>query len=1145
MTRVPSSLANAARREAKSRIVRAGVSIAGGYLVYGSAAWFLGKGLEGPGIGRWILWLGLWILGAVAAAFLFRSFAKGGALHRSVGEVLPAIRSAESVLRESSKSRSRGEYRRGGGGFGETWGSHRVRRHSAVLVMGDAGGGKTSAVLGSGLPLDLLAGTPTSEDAQAPTQGLNIWLSGETVLLEAGGRLLEDTEEWATLCRQFRGEWLRPMVLGHPSAPRSVVLVQSLEALEGLGSPGSVAEQAGKLRVRLGELTESVGEQLPVYVVFSRTDGIPGFSDFVRHLTPTEAGEVVGATIPLPFFSGSPRQNEDRRGTIERTLQRLLFSISRMRLPILSREMAVERRSSSFEFPRELGKRKDAIAHFLSELARPSQLAVSPFLRGFYFSGFRDTPYRKESESAQPPKDENDPSRKMRREAVFLRRVFRDVVLRDRTAMAVTQVGTQVRAGRRWVLGVTSVVCLLFSSCFTASYLRNRGMENSVRTAGRGALTSSRPSEALADMETLRARLVDLQGYAEAGVPFFSGFGLYHGDEVYSLGRTAYLEALDRTLLDDIRTGLLDSLHASTTGGSVEFQRSYDLLRAYRMVTTEPARIDSAFLAPILVGPWVAGPGDRQELQSELARRQLEFFAGPLCGNPNDPCPANQGRGPPVAEICASLERLSPEERYYSPVLARAASGHSPVHFSSGVYVRSDYTVPAAFTKEGWIAAHNALAEEELGAEAWVCSGWGRRNENTDSMRASLESRYQADFVAHWREYLSNARIVPFGSTEGAVRVLRGLADPPSEIVDFLTPASVNTSVDSMVLRPFFGPLWAVVPPPAPESAEREGNPPYQDYLNGLTSLADVAGQENPGPAVDAALSVARNAGNGLLPNDLFQGESRPVANELKNFLLQPVEATAGLFVDLPLRELRQKLERFCDLSDAILGFYPFQEGSRRNATRAEVEAVFHPQNGTFWTNFEQNLREFFQQGDVGTRQRFVRRPNGPRPTEEMARFINAAADVSIALWPRGPATPMGFHLHFAPHPAGRISRVIVTINGQRVETTPTDQRSADFPWPPVAGPGDAQVAVDVGGTTQREWDYQGLWALFDLFQHVRWDLNDPNPLGVSATWNLPNSGEQLKAYVVIEGIDREETPGFFASLERLGQASCEMGVVR
>src|SRR6185437_14025831 len=59
------------------------------------------------------------------------------------------------------------------------------------------------------------------------------------------------------------------------------------------------------------------------------------------------------------------------------------------RLQVLGREAAVEPKPGAYEFPRELRKTGAVVTQFLVELCRPSQLQVSPFLRGYYFAGVR------------------------------------------------------------------------------------------------------------------------------------------------------------------------------------------------------------------------------------------------------------------------------------------------------------------------------------------------------------------------------------------------------------------------------------------------------------------------------------------------------------------------------------------------------------------------------------------------------------------------------------------------------------------------------------------------------------------------------------------------------------------------------------
>src|SRR2546425_13353737 len=74
---------------------------------------------------------------------------------------------------------------------------------------------------------------------------------------------------------------------------------------------------------------------------------------------------------------------------LNEAFQRLFTGLATSRLHLLTRENEAERRASVYEFPRELRKLVPLAVQFLGDLCRPSQLAVSPGLRGVYFTGVR------------------------------------------------------------------------------------------------------------------------------------------------------------------------------------------------------------------------------------------------------------------------------------------------------------------------------------------------------------------------------------------------------------------------------------------------------------------------------------------------------------------------------------------------------------------------------------------------------------------------------------------------------------------------------------------------------------------------------------------------------------------------------------
>ena len=69
---------------------------------------------------------------------------------------------------------------------------------------------------------------------------------------------------------------------------------------EHLTRPGdALTVMARNLHARLGEISQTLGVNLPVYVLFTRTDRIPFFAEWVRTFNNDEARQVFGATLPM------------------------------------------------------------------------------------------------------------------------------------------------------------------------------------------------------------------------------------------------------------------------------------------------------------------------------------------------------------------------------------------------------------------------------------------------------------------------------------------------------------------------------------------------------------------------------------------------------------------------------------------------------------------------------------------------------------------------------------------------------------------------------------------------------------------------------------------------------------------------------
>ncbi|MGB9604850.1 MAG: hypothetical protein ACPL88_03080, partial [Bryobacteraceae bacterium] len=157
--------------------------LAGGTLTVGwMLAWFVPSWLGLPALDRWVLRGGLAVLVLLGAlALLWVGRRKRAAAASQAGAIEGAADELDVLIREAERRLAAARGR-----------SVSVENLPVVLLVGEAGSAKTSSMVHSGLDPELLAGQVYQETAIVPTRAVNIWLAGQTLFIEAGGKLLAD-----------------------------------------------------------------------------------------------------------------------------------------------------------------------------------------------------------------------------------------------------------------------------------------------------------------------------------------------------------------------------------------------------------------------------------------------------------------------------------------------------------------------------------------------------------------------------------------------------------------------------------------------------------------------------------------------------------------------------------------------------------------------------------------------------------------------------------------------------------------------------------------------------------------------------------------------------------------------------------------
>lgn len=1078
--------------------------------------------LAGP-----LLWLvrGLiWALGFFVVYLVIKLFQKGNDEASSEPDAIDALLTQARKRLASAGVKGRGA----------------LSKLPLVFILGPRGSTKTTLVLQSGLEAEHLAGNVQVGEAVAPTEDLNLWFHENHVLLEAAGQIAENPDRFSRLVqRTLPGRWI-PALLGRPQAARVAVVCISCEDLvEGTGSHGAIAA-AGDLQARLAELASAIGIRLPVYVVFTKADRIPHFTEYAQGFTDAEVREVLGATL-------SPVEDPEATSHVQRESKRLgaafddLFrSLASRRLSVLSRG-AAEVSDRVYEFPREFRKLSVSAIQFLVELTKPSQLRVSPFLRGFYFTGVRPVVVSADAAGAMPPsatgraaadagatqafnlRDLEAASRQAaaptaggeRRipQWVFMERILSQAVLNDGLALGMTATGTGLRVRRRLAMaGVFGLTILLGASTLFA-YRNDRRLLNEVEAtiAGVQTLRSAEPDlpsrEDLERLDRLGKVTETLSRFENRRRPARRWLWLYSGERLYTLARTAYFDRFqsllfDRAYQDVVRT--LDELPDEPTLD--EYDRVYQALKAYIEMTAIPDSARAEFFGPVLTSHW-ARAETPDSARMALARSQFELYGNQLpYGNPysisSDDLRVNTTR--------TFLTDNTTEDSFYASLLGQW-NRLPPVRFNqdfegSSTYVRSALDVPGSFTKAGWDSVLVSL--EDTGAEfsldAHVVGDDFFRNLRARGfdpreMAPGLISRYESDYIDAWVAFLEGVR-VNFPGIARSEEWLTNLASGQSASLQMLTVVAQNTRV-SQVVSDVFTPVHAMT---APDSMSEEVlfSEAGGSYLANLGALALAMGElasdpGNPDAAADAR-SAAR-AGQGFVeeiardfPNSPPQASAASAA--VRAVLRSPFEQASASTSSGVRIAADEMLRRFCSQGASVLQRYPFRSDGPE-ATLGDVTALFHPEEG--------ELESFFTELEAVY----------PSPGASYRAFKERSRAIARALFEDGGPEPT-MSLGFRVQRFEGISGISLNVDGRTYEFSATRANTQVVEW--NAGRAEAvtlEVRVD---ERSQPLTFSGTWAIFRLFHQGVWEEIDRGVYRVS--WRFPELGATVVAEVRLRG---------------------------
>ena len=1012
-----------------------------------------------------------------------------------------------------------------------------------IFVIGDRGTAKTSTILNSGVEPELLAGQVYQENVVAPTRNANVFYARNTVFVEAGGALMGDPQAWSRLVARLQPGRLKSLASGG-HAPRGVLLCFDLETFTRQGASEAIANAARYLQARLGEISQTLGISFPVYVLFTRADRLPFFADFVRNLSNEEAGQVMGATLPISQASGVYGEQETQRLTA--AFHQLFHTFCDSRLRLLPRETDASKLPTAYEFPREFRKLRNSLVQFLVDVGRPSQLRASPFLRGFYFSGVRpvqvsDAPQvpvaaapqqaelsgatgmfragleaQKRAQQVQPAASSAGGSRRVP-QWLFLGHLFNDVILADEAGRAASGSSTKTSMLKRVLFASAAALCLLYTILATVSFFHNKALEDKAQVAAQAlsgtAATNAIPSdEALRKLEAFRQPLAELTDYEYNGAPLSMRWGLYSGSSILPSVRRAYYTRFSQLLFGGTQAGLAAYLQRvpTTPAPADDYGFGYDSLKAYLLTTAEWKRSADpglqAFLGQKLHQRWSGGhESEIGQPRLDLARKQFEFYAQDLPhGNPYAP----DSDGGTVERSRSYLSKFSGFQRVYQFLLSEAAKKNPPQSFNqkfpgSGDAVTSNEPVAWAFTKDGWKFMQDQIKKQNFGGEQWVLGAFQSQGVDRAAMEKGILDAYTHDYIEQWRTVLRRSNVNRYAGYQDASRKLTILTGSGAPLLALLWWTSQNTGIDLPGVAEKFKAVQTVVPPSTNQQYIVAPNQNYNGALLNLQQSVDRAANKDPNgeQAVRDGGQSAKLSARQLSASFPPDTEGH-VDQRTEELLLQPITYLDGLVGG----DLRAGGAGFCSAFNTMTSKFPFNPAATPEVTLEELGAFLRPNTGRLWTFYETTLKSVMQcqNGECAQQGSAPINPN-------FLRFVGQLMKFSRALYGEAGQEP-NLRYSLRPQMSDQVSDFGVTVNGEAAQLKGGNAKP--FTWP---GPGTpafklALKTADGGNLEVQSWS--GTWAVFRFFADANRSPGAGN--GGVFSWTLTSGRSQQP--VIIKG---------------------------
>lgn len=455
------------------------------------------------------------------------------------------------------------------------------------VVIGQPAVGKSTMVYHSGLDFLFADREHARVAGLGGTRHCDWFFSNDAILLDTAGRYTSDQQEI--------GKWRSFLSLLKTHRPRRplnglIVAVSVDEIIE--SSALDRRRLAERLRERIQETSEQFDARLPVYLVFTKSDLIPGFVDFQKHMGRLNEAQLIGATFPHQEFEKNSWRDSFRASFDQ--LCRYWAQYGERQLQESDMQI-LQYDPSLLIFPQEIKALEGRLVDFINQLMTPNVAQGNQLLRGYYFvSALHDmhsatgVNERELGQRFSVMAGAADINTRTTNEGLIAN-VFHKVILPDQYLVERYTSGCRERRRKSIWIGSALATAAVLCGVWGNAYLNNRHELQRLNTA----LADARQRDSEAPQQFTQWQSFDVLRDSAAhyfdrhnvsGTPLSMRWGLYRGHDIEPMVRHTYFEQLRTVMLGPVEENLTRTLTALPT--IPVYQRSTQTLNQHIMLNS-------------------------------------------------------------------------------------------------------------------------------------------------------------------------------------------------------------------------------------------------------------------------------------------------------------------------------------------------------------------------------------------------------------------------------------------------------------------------------------------------------------------------------------------------------------------------------